>query len=101
MVPNRIRPVALCAVRSGERVLLAHGFDSAREERFYRPPGGTIEFGERAADAVRREFREELGAELDELRLPLRERARPRDRLRLRSALSRPGAKRAGRADAS
>lgn len=56
-------------MRSGERVLLEHGFDSARQERFYRPLGGAIEFGERAADAVQREIREELGAELEALRL--------------------------------
>jgi ADP-ribose pyrophosphatase YjhB (NUDIX family) len=30
----------------------------------WRPVGGTIEFGERAADALRREFREELGEDI-------------------------------------
>lgn len=32
--------------------------------RFYRPLGGRIEFGELGADAVRREFLEELRAEV-------------------------------------
>ncbi len=32
-----------------------------------RPPGGEVEFGERAEDAVRREFREELGADVSVL----------------------------------
>ena len=30
----------------------------------WRPPGGTIEFGERGADAVVREIREELGVDV-------------------------------------
>jgi len=69
MLKGRIRPVAICVVRNGDRILLEHGFDSVKNEHFYRPPGGGIEFGERAMDAVRREFREELGAELTNLRL--------------------------------
>jgi hypothetical protein len=35
----------------------------------HRPLGGEIEFGERAEDAARREIREEIGAEVDGLRL--------------------------------
>jgi ADP-ribose pyrophosphatase YjhB (NUDIX family) len=34
----------------------------------WRPVGGSIEFGERAADALRREFMEELGEEIGRLR---------------------------------
>lgn len=34
----------------------------------YRPPGGTIEFGERGAATVVRELREELGADVVEPR---------------------------------
>ena len=38
------------------------GRDDAKKETFYRPLGGTIEFGERAIDAVRRELAEEIEA---------------------------------------
>ncbi len=64
MRPNRIRPIAICACRDGDRILVAEGHDSKKGQTFYRPLGGTIEFGETGAEAVRREFREELGTEL-------------------------------------
>ena len=49
--------------------LAAPGYDVVKKQRFYRPLGGGIEFGERAEDAARRELQEELGAELTDLRL--------------------------------
>jgi ADP-ribose pyrophosphatase YjhB (NUDIX family) len=61
---NRIRPIALCVIRRGDHLLVEHGFDPVKREHFFRPPGGGIEFGERAVDALRREIREEFGAEL-------------------------------------
>lgn len=56
-----IRPVVLGIVtRSGELLVFEYD-DGTAEETFYRPPGGGIQFGEAAADAVEREFAEELG----------------------------------------
>ncbi len=71
-LPSRlkVRPIAICVCRDGGRVLLAEGRDSRRGQTFYRPPGGTIEFGERGEEAVRREFRQEIGADLIEVRAP-------------------------------
>lgn len=46
-------------------LLLEHGHDSRTGVSFYRPPGGGVEFGEYAADALRREFMEELGIAVD------------------------------------
>jgi ADP-ribose pyrophosphatase YjhB (NUDIX family) len=67
---NRIRPIAICVFRRDDgAILVAPGFDSVKQQRFYRPLGGEIEFGERAEAAVRREIREELGAEIEDLRL--------------------------------
>lgn len=66
----RIRPLAICVFRRQDgALLLAPGYDSVKGQRFYRPLGGEIEFGERAEEAVRREIREELGSEIADVRL--------------------------------
>jgi len=65
---NQIRPVALCVFRNNNRILVFEGFEKLRSETFYRPLGGGIEFGEKAEDTVRRELKEEINAEVDELR---------------------------------
>jgi ADP-ribose pyrophosphatase YjhB (NUDIX family) len=68
MQPEHIRPLALGIVWRGDALLVFEGYDRVKEEVFYRPLGGGIEFGEYSQQAIRREFREELGAELDGLR---------------------------------
>lgn len=40
-----------------------------KDETFFRLLGGTVEFGERGAEALRRELREELGTDADVSRL--------------------------------
>ena len=67
---RRIRPLAVAAVRRDDgAVLVQRGFDPTRGLSFHRLIGGGIDFGESAADAVAREFEEELGARLSEVRL--------------------------------
>lgn len=62
-----IRVIALCVCRHGGRILAQSLTDPADGHRFHRPFGGGVEFGERAAGAVRREFREELEVGLSDL----------------------------------
>lgn len=50
-------------------MLLERGYDSVRQAHFYRPIGGAIGFGERAAAAVAREWLEEFGLRIDQLHL--------------------------------
>jgi ADP-ribose pyrophosphatase YjhB (NUDIX family) len=47
---------------------VAEGRDSVKQQTFYRPPGGTIEFGEQGNETVVRELLEEIDAEVAEPR---------------------------------
>jgi len=68
MTNEQIRPLALGIVWRDGSLLVFEGYDHIKNEAFYRPLGGGIEFGERSQDALRREFREELGVELIDVR---------------------------------
>jgi ADP-ribose pyrophosphatase YjhB (NUDIX family) len=62
---SSIRPIVLGLVRRGGALLVFEGRDDLKGETFYRPLGGGIEYGERSEDALKREFREELDAEIE------------------------------------
>jgi len=68
MQPKRIRPLALGIFRHAGRLLVFEGHDPIKGEAFYRPLGGGIEFGETGAQALAREIREEIGAEVTNVR---------------------------------
>jgi ADP-ribose pyrophosphatase YjhB (NUDIX family) len=58
MKPKHIRPIAICLFRNGNRILVSDGIDPETGSPYCRPLGGSIEFGERAQEAVVREIRE-------------------------------------------
>jgi 8-oxo-dGTP pyrophosphatase MutT (NUDIX family) len=66
MEAGRIRPIAICLCRDNDRILVSEFCEQGR--LYYRPLGGTIEFSEHAEQTLRREFQEEIAADLTELR---------------------------------
>lgn len=62
---KHIRPLAVAVVRNGNKVLAMKAYDQKKKQTFYRLLGGGIEFGEKAEDAVIREWQEELGVTIN------------------------------------
>lgn len=57
----------MCLITNDKNeILLAEGYDTVKKEFYFYPLGGGVEFNEFAVDAVRREFLEELNAEISE-----------------------------------
>jgi 8-oxo-dGTP pyrophosphatase MutT (NUDIX family) len=65
MKKQRVRPLAICVFRNNNRILVHQGYDPLKDQHFYRPLGGGIEFGEPGAETVCRELLEELNVEVD------------------------------------
>ena len=68
MVSGTVRPIALCVVRRDGKLLVFEEFDTVKEDHYYRPLGGAIEFGERSRVTAAREMAEEVNAEVHSLR---------------------------------
>lgn len=66
--PHKIRLIALGLIRDDSRLLLAQGYDPVKQQTFYRALGGGVDFGETSCDALKREFQEELQAELKNIK---------------------------------
>lgn len=65
MIAQRVRPIAICVIEDRDRLFVFEAYDSVKGDNYYRPLGGGIEFGELGAECVAREFREEIGAQLE------------------------------------
>jgi ADP-ribose pyrophosphatase YjhB (NUDIX family) len=68
-IEQRVRPISLLLVKNQEKYLVIRGHDSKKREDFYRPIGGGIEFGESSDQALIREVKEEVDAEIKNIRL--------------------------------
>lgn len=59
----------MCLFHKDGKVLISKGFDKVKNENFYRVLGGSIIFFETGEAGVRREIREELLSEIENLKL--------------------------------
>ena len=66
---ERIRPIVIGIVWRDDAILVFESWEpDSRGRIFYRPLGGSIEFNEYGHDALARELREEIGAEIKNAR---------------------------------
>ncbi len=65
---REIRPIVICLFYHNNKFLVFEGFDKVKNEFFYRPLGGAIEFGEYGEQALKREIKEELQAEVIDIK---------------------------------
>ncbi|QQZ09905.1 NUDIX hydrolase [Heyndrickxia vini] len=63
-----IRPLVICIFHNKGSILVAKGMDPKSGGIYYRPIGGGIEYGERSVDALVREVKEEISAEINRIR---------------------------------
>lgn len=65
--PRQVRVITVALIRHGMtgEIFVTEFVDPGSGERLHRPAGGGIDFGETSAQALRREFREEFGTDLD------------------------------------
>jgi ADP-ribose pyrophosphatase YjhB (NUDIX family) len=67
--PKHIRTLALAILLHRDHLLCARGYDEVKQQTFYRPLGGGVDFGERASEAVARELREEIDRAVEAVEL--------------------------------
>ncbi len=63
-----IRPVAICAFKHNDKILVCQAYDEVKNEAYYRPLGGGIEFQETGTDALNREIEEETGFKINNVK---------------------------------
>jgi 8-oxo-dGTP pyrophosphatase MutT (NUDIX family) len=61
---GKIRVLALGLIRDDGRIFVSEGYDSLKQETYYRALGGGVDFGETSEAALKREFQEEIQADL-------------------------------------
>jgi 8-oxo-dGTP pyrophosphatase MutT (NUDIX family) len=66
--PGEIRVLALGLIRDANRIFVSEGYDPVKQQTFYRAMGGGVDFGETSLEALKREFQEEIQADLTNIR---------------------------------
>lgn len=64
-----VRVKVVCVFSNDERILAIDAFDPTKDQHYWVPVGGRVEFGETSREAIEREVREELSSEVESLKL--------------------------------
>ena len=64
MSKRKIKVKVLALIQHRGQILVSEGFDKKKNETFYRPLGGKVEFGETVNEALVREMMEEISAKI-------------------------------------
>jgi 8-oxo-dGTP pyrophosphatase MutT (NUDIX family) len=67
-IENQIRLITLALIKKDQKIFMSQGFDTVKNQHFYRAMGGGVDFGEDSLTALKREFREEINAEITNIR---------------------------------
>lgn len=70
MNQKRIRVKALAWIEDKDMLFVVRMHDSVKGDDYYRPVGGSVEFGEPSHETVLRELREELNTEIELIASP-------------------------------
>ncbi|NES82213.1 MAG: NUDIX hydrolase [Moorea sp. SIO2B7] len=65
---QKIRLLALAIIRQDNRIFLTQGYDSIKQQTFYRAMGGGVDFAENSLEGLKREFQEEIQAEITNIK---------------------------------
>jgi len=66
--PGKVQVKAICLIQHADRLLVTEYHDEVKRNTFYRPLGGTIEFGELGSETIAREMMEEIHARVEAIR---------------------------------
>jgi ADP-ribose pyrophosphatase YjhB (NUDIX family) len=58
---------AMCIFTHSGKLLATKGYDKNKDETYYRLVGGSVNFGEKSEDGIRREIREELQCDVENI----------------------------------
>jgi 8-oxo-dGTP pyrophosphatase MutT (NUDIX family) len=67
MKPGKVRATAICLIQHAGRLLVTQYHDDIKQNTYYRPLGGAIEFGEYGAETIKRELMEEIQAPVENI----------------------------------
>lgn len=68
---DRIKVKALAWIEDQGMLFVVKLFDTVKEDAFYRPIGGSVEFGETTLEAVKREVKEEIQTQIEVTGTPM------------------------------